>query len=631
MTDRQQRIQALYEISLSIGPKQTLEATADNALSGYLKKLNCSVGAILQRTAHSGGVDYDITAAIPATPHTNEILMAAVDRLPETATDHESFVEALPITGQTDDGSAYHLMRLPEFGVLVLGKRGGRIDDITRSALKPLNQKLAESCRSQLVEGQLRTERNRFEAVFDAIPEPVANTVIEDGEERVKRVNRPFETAFGHTERAARNQSITDLVVPVDETDRIDRPGSGTLHDGSEPREICCHTDDGIGEFLFRRVPVDSPESREYIHLYVDITTQKRRQQEMKRYERLVENLPIGVYRTTPGPEGEFRLVNGGFVDIFEGESRADFETLSVADIYVNPEDRKRFSKQLLEQGSVEGVELQLQTVDGNPLWCEVTGIAVEEDGETVFELALQEITERKRRQQQLAVLNRVLRHNLRNGMNVIRGNTSLLSNGINDQELQRHVTAIEQRVENLEQISEKAGTVRSLFDQGREVDVTCDVTELLAELKTEFEQSHPTASLRIGEFDPVSVWADVRLKMALMEIVDNAVVHNDQLEPVVTVSVDPSETKQPDGWVDISITDNGPGIPDDERRAIETGEETPLQHGTGLGLWLVYWTVSLLGGEISIADHPTGTQIVLTLPRASGDQPAKTPSPDTN
>jgi len=629
MIDRQKRIQALYEISLTIGPKESLEATADNALSGYLQKLNCAVGAVFQRTLQDDGVRYDITATIPASPHGNDTLQAVIEHLPSTVDEQLSFITELPISGTTDDGSHYHLMELPEFGIIVLGRRGGPIDEITRSALRPLNEKLAEACRSQLVERQLRTERNRFEAVFDAIPEPVVNTVIEGGEERIKRVNRTFEDTFGYDEHSARNRPVDDL-ISSEAAGATDSPPPGR-HDRSEPREVRCETDDGVGEFLFRRLPVDSSNAREYIHLYVDIATQKQRQQELERYERLVENLPIGVYRTTPGPEGEFRLVNGGLVDILEGSSRTEFKELSVTDIYVDPDERRRFSEQLLEQGSVEGVELQLQTVDGNPVWCEVSGIAVEEDGETVFELALQEITERKERQQQLAVLNRVLRHNLRNAMNVIRGNTALLSDGIDDEALRTHVTAIEQRVANLEQLSEKAGTVRSLFDQGREVNVTCAVDELLGELEAEFESSHPSATLRVDEFDPVAIRADVRLKMALLELVDNAVVHNDQPEPVVTISVDASETKPADSWVDISIIDNGPGIPADERRAIETGEETPLQHGTGLGLWLVYWTVSLLGGEIAIADHPTGTRVVLTLPRATGNRSPQAASVDTN
>ena len=628
MTDRQHRIQALYEIALSIGPKESLEATADAALSGYLTKLNCSVGAVFQRLPHEGDTDYPIVASIPASPATNGTLAAAIEDLPGAGTTHREFVERLPIAGQTADGSHYYLQELPEFGVLALGKRGGEIDRLTRSALAPLNEKLAEACRSQQIERQLRTERNRFEAVFDAIPEPVANTVIEDGIERVTRVNCPFEETFGYSEEAARGRPIGDLVAPPADHPRGNGDGDSNGDSGGGPTEIRRETADGVGEFLFRRVAVDADDG-EFIHLYVDITAQKQRRQQFERYQRLVENLPIGVYRTTPGPEGEFRLVNQGLVDIFEGSSKTAFEELSVTDIYVDPEERKQFSDQLLEGGSIEGVELQLQTIDGNPIWCEVSGIAVEEAGETVFELALQDITERKERQQQLAVLNRVLRHNLRNGLNVIRGNAALLAEAV-DGELQSYVTAIEDRIDSLEQLSQKAGTVRSLFDQGREVNSRCDLAELLSEVAADFEERHPEATLSVGEVGPVHVRADVRLKLAVLELVDNAVVHNDAPAPTVSIGVSDSERKPGDGWVDVTITDNGPGIPEDERRAIETGEETPLQHGTGLGLWLVYWTVSLLGGEISIADAPSGTRIVLTLPRALETTRVQPPNADS-
>jgi hypothetical protein len=72
-------------------------------------------------------------------------------------------------------------------------------------------------------------------------------------------------------------------------------------------------------------------------------------------------------------------------------------------------------------------------------------------------------------------------------------------------------------------------------------------------------------------------------------------------------------------------IADNGPGIPTQERNTIETGDETPLQHGTGLGLWLVYWAISLLGGDVRIDQSSSGTRVTLTLPRADADGPVDT------
>ncbi len=612
MIDRQQRIQALYEISLSIGPKATLEATADDALLGYLQKLNCSVGGIFQHRSTPGKADYKTIATVPAAPEHNETLQAAIGALPR-ATSRDVRSEQLPIRGTTDAGAHYCLFELPEFGVLALGKHGGTVDEITRSALRPLNEKLAEACRSKLIEQQHRTERNRFGAVFDAIPEPVVNTVVEDGVERITRVNTPFEQTFGYSDSTACGQPIYALVTPADETDEAPEEPRNT----TEPRTVRRETADGPCEFLARRVAVGGPNTEEYIHLYVDISVEKQHQQELERYERLVENLPIGVYRTTAGPDGEFRLVNQGLVDILEADSASEFETLPVSALYPGSTSREQFSDQLVEQGSVEAVELELQTLNGNSIWAAVTGRAVEEDGETVFELALQDITERKERQQQLAVLNRVLRHNVRNAMNVIKGNTRLLSEAV-EQAYQPHIDAIEQRVENLEQLSKKAGTMRSLFEQGREVTATVEMAGLLDELTRDFDETYPDANLTIADFDPVAVRADVRLKMALLELLDNAVAHNNTSEPTVSIAVSAAESKPPDRWVDITITDNGPGIHEDEWNVIETGEETPLQHGTGLGLWLVYWTISLLGGEITIGDADAGAQIVLTLPRAT-------------
>ena len=614
MSSRQQRIQALYEISLSVGPKETLAKTADQALSAYLKKLNCSVGGIFRRREDG---DYEPTATVPAEPTASDLLATAANSL--NAIDTAGGAEQLPLTGETASGEAYYLFELPEFGVLVLGKRTGEIDPVTRSAMTSLNEKLAEACNSKLVERQLRKERNRFEAVFDAIPEPVANTVVEDGTERVIASNKPFERTFGQPDGTPGEALISDLTPDTaDGGER--RPADLAAGRRYITTETTCPTRDGTGEFLFHSVPVESDHEAEYIHLYVDITDQKERQRELERYERLVENLPIGVYQTTPGPEGEFRLVNQGLVDIFEADSKAFFDDISVSDIYVDPSEREAFSDRLLREGAVDGVELQLETAAGNPIWVEISGIATEAGEETVFELAMQDITARKERDQQLSVLNRVLRHNLRNAINVIEGNAAMLGEAVEREHLQSCVEGIEDRVETLEQLSEKAVTVRSVFDQGRRVDTVCDVSELLETVASEFEDRHPEASFTVGDLDALYVRADVRLKRALTELVSNAVVHNDQPNPSVTMTATPAKENREEEWVDIVIADNGPGIPSHERNTIETGDETPLQHGTGIGLWLVYWAVSLLGGDVRIDQSSSGTRITLTLPRADVD-----------
>ncbi|MFC7041557.1 sensor histidine kinase [Halonotius sp. GCM10025705] len=611
MPERQQRVQALYEIALTIGGKETLTETADAALAGYLRKLNCSVGGIFRATEDG----YTPTATIPADPAGNALLSAGIDQLAELSS------EAFPSHTEPTAGDHCYLFSLPDFGALVIGKQGGEIDTATRSALTPLNEKLAEACRNKLVERQLREQRNRFEAVFDAIPEPIADTVVEDGTEEIIASNAEFERTFGDTDETPGTAMVPEVTdSDTGESTQHSRPIDTDEGDHRITTETTCETVDGPGEFLFHGVPVAGDQADEYIHLYVDITDQKRREGELQRYERLVENLPIGVYRTTPGPDGEFKLVNQGLVDILEADSKAYFENRSVSEIYVDPDERAAFSDRLLAEGTVDNVELQFETAAGNQIWGEVSGIVTETDDGPVFELALQDITTRKERDQQLDVLNRVLRHNLRNALNVIDGNAAMLNAGLDDDELQSHVEGIERRVSNLEELSEKAVTVRSLFDQGRSTTTACDVQALLMRVAREFEDRHPGARVVVdAPEESLYVNADVRLKMALSELVNNAVVHNNRATPEVQLT---TETVVRDGEpaVEIVITDNGPGIPKHERKAIESGEETPLQHGTGLGLWLVYWAMSLLGGDIHIDDAEPGTRIALRLPQVGGD-----------
>jgi len=116
MPDRQQRVQALYEIALSIGGKETLAETADTALAGYLRKLNCSVGGIFRATADG----YKPTATIPANPTSNDLLSAAIDRLSELSSDD------LPLHAEPTADTHYYLFSLPEFGVLIIGKQAER-------------------------------------------------------------------------------------------------------------------------------------------------------------------------------------------------------------------------------------------------------------------------------------------------------------------------------------------------------------------------------------------------------------------------------------------------------------------------------------------------------------------------
>ncbi|MFB6101535.1 MAG: PAS domain S-box protein [Haloplanus sp.] len=136
-----------------------------------------------------------------------------------------------------------------------------------------------------------------------------------------------------------------------------------------------------------------------------DITERKEREQELERYERLVENLPIGVYRCTAGADGEFRLLNDAMVEMFDADSKAQLREHTVSDLYRDPSTREAFSERLANEEILKEAEIELETLDGAELWGSVTAIAREVEGDTVFDGAIQDITERKEFEQRLSAL----------------------------------------------------------------------------------------------------------------------------------------------------------------------------------------------------------------------------------
>jgi len=72
--------------------------------------------------------------------------------------------------------------------------------------------------------------------------------------------------------------------------------------------------------------------------------------------------------------------------------------------------------------------------------------------------------------------------------------------------------------------------------------------------------------------------------------------------------------------WGVLRVRDDGPGLSEFDRDVLESGSAVePLSHGSGLGLWLVYWAVERSGGEIRVADRePRGTEITVRLPLAA-------------
>jgi PAS domain S-box-containing protein len=119
------------------------------------------------------------------------------------------------------------------------------------------------------------------------------------------------------------------------------------------------------------------------------------------RYERIVENLPMGVYRVAADEEGTIVDANAALADIFGAESADAMLDHTASDFYVDDEGRAGLCRQLQSDGAVRNAELRQRTLDGNRIWVSVTAIRTETDDGVYFDGVIQDITDRKRRERQ--------------------------------------------------------------------------------------------------------------------------------------------------------------------------------------------------------------------------------------
>ncbi len=288
----------LYGISLAIRPEETFQQTVDSGLAAYLDGLSCDAGAVLERNERGDGtVSYDLVSSIPADPHTVESFRAARDRLPGGEDDPTA--QSLPIVGRTPDGSSYYAFTLPEFGVLLLGAPGEALDGTTVDALEPLNEKFAAVCQHKRTDTRHRQGKDRFEAVFETIQEPAVNIVFEDCQPIVRRINPAFEETFGYDSGEILGENLNDWIVPDggDEREVAGHLDQQAIQGRSTTREVRRQTADGVGDFLYRGVPVETPEHDEHFGLYVDITDEKARQRRLERLYRETEEILAGSDR----------------------------------------------------------------------------------------------------------------------------------------------------------------------------------------------------------------------------------------------------------------------------------------------------------------------------------------------
>ncbi|MFW6385076.1 MAG: histidine kinase N-terminal 7TM domain-containing protein [Halodesulfurarchaeum sp.] len=228
--------------------------------------------------------------------------------------------------------------------------------------------------------------------------------------------------------------------------------------------------------------------------------------------------------------------------------------------------------------------------------------------------IVLSEITAVKEREAELdllkQVLSRIFRHNIRNNLTIIIGYAEFISERADDG-IAELADAILEKAAHLTNQTEKARKLEEVFTW--KTTVTRPLRETVEQALSTDPDTHRRANVHTT-LGNESVEFHPKFDLAIRELVENAITHHDD-ESVPHIRIYTED--EDDDEITLVIEDDGPGIPQNEIDVLDAEEETNLQHGSGIGLWLVRWIVDRSNGELHPEATGNGTRIAIRLSKA--------------
>jgi PAS domain S-box-containing protein len=132
-------------------------------------------------------------------------------------------------------------------------------------------------------EDAVETERERFDALAESIPEPVARVRLAVEGPLVRSVNSAFVDTFGYDESTMVGRDLNEFVVPRSDRERAEDLDEQLRANERVETELRRRTADGDRTFRVHAVPLAREGVDEAVVVYVDVTDQRRRIEFMER------------------------------------------------------------------------------------------------------------------------------------------------------------------------------------------------------------------------------------------------------------------------------------------------------------------------------------------------------------
>jgi PAS domain S-box-containing protein len=371
------------------------------------------------------------------------------------------------------------------------------------------------------------------------------------------------------------------------------------------------------------------------------IRAEQEERRAKERFRSIVDNAVLGIYVSTE--DGSFLEVNPAFATLMGYDDPRELLAAGPEALYADPSQRVSVMASHRNREIIDGLELDWVRRDGQHLAVRIYGKAITlADGRRAFEIMVEDITERRRLEEQLRTTQKMeavarlaggLAHDFNNLLTVIRMNAELAQEEIGEEgagaatvdELVRAAEGAQQLTRQLLSFSRR----KHEPSEPRRVspnNVIRGVEKMLGRLIG--EDVHLTTDL-LPELPRVRI-DPAQLEHVLLNLAINA---RDALPEGGTITISTRTAPPPAGasaatdtpWVRISVEDDGVGMTEAVRARIFEPFFTTKDSdsGTGLGLATAYAVVTSAGGRISVESAvDRGTRFEILLPGIQGAQP---------
>jgi PAS domain S-box-containing protein len=391
---------------------------------------------------------------------------------------------------------------------------------------------------------------------------------------------------------------------------------------------------------IFRAAPIKNSggELIGFRGIMVDISERKRIEKELQaseeKYRSLVENIKLGIFRTTPGNKGRFIEVNQALEQI-TGYSRNELLNVDVMNLYAVPEERKEFVDQLILSPDKASLTSHLVKKDGTQIAVSMIAKAIKDETGRVIYLdgTVEDITERKKMEERIIDLYEkekrhrellqeeakargmfidVLAHELRTPLTPILASSGMLKDLPEQQtdDIRKKLTnniynSTQTLAARLEELLDLARYSRGTFKLSIQ---STEVNTFIQAVVFRFKPSLEERKQRLIEDIPESRFeAEIdasRLEQVIINLLSNASKFSqDQGTIIFRVSIDNQAFQ-------VDVKDNGIGItPESQQRIFQAYHRVEQDRqqfpGLGLGLAVSKQIVEAHGGKIWLVSQP--------------------------